>query len=143
MTSVMGFEERLSTVLRGEIPDRVPFIPLLYYYAASFSGVRTSEFLTRMSAYRKAMDACFWEIGPWDAIYTLPFTMDAPRYDVTWGGGIGMKPVFPSGARPPQAGRRSGRLFAQACGKRRVHGAARLRRHGSQALPPPHTPLFE
>ncbi|MHB8895710.1 MAG: uroporphyrinogen decarboxylase family protein [Candidatus Geothermincolia bacterium] len=97
MPSLMSFEERLSTVLRGEVPDRVPFIPLLYYFAASYSGIPTREFLTDMRSYRKAMDSCFWEVGPWDAIYTLPFTMDAPNYDITWGGGLGMKPVLPTG----------------------------------------------
>ncbi len=93
----MTFEERLASVLGGDTPDRVPFIPLIYYYAATYSGVPTLEFLTGMSAFRRAMDACFWEVGPWDAFYTLPFTMDAPRYDITWGGGLGMKPVFPEG----------------------------------------------
>lgn len=97
MPETMTFEERIRAVLSGRLPDRVPFVPLLYYFAAAFAGTPTREFLTDMGAYRKAMDACFWEVGPWDAIYTLPFTMDAPDFDITWGGGVGMRPVLPEG----------------------------------------------
>lgn len=97
MPEVMTLEQRLDTVLKGEIPDRVPCIPLLYYFAASYSGVPFRDFLTDMKSYRRAMDTCYWQVGPWDAMYPLPFTMDAPDYDITWGAGLGMKPDVPSG----------------------------------------------
>ena len=91
----MDPEARLRTVLSGGIADRVPFIPLLYYFAAVYAGVPIGEFLTSMNAYRRAMDRCFYEVGPWDAMYPLPFTMDAPDYDITCGAGVGMKPSLP------------------------------------------------
>lgn len=97
MPPAMTFEERLETVLGGRVPDRVPCIPLVYYFAGSFAGVPTREFLTSMKSYRKAMDACFWEVGPWDAMYPLPITMDAPDFEITWGAGLGMRPSLPSG----------------------------------------------
>ena len=97
MATVMTPEKRLRTVLRGELPDRVPCVPLIYYFAASYAGVPFRDFLTSMNSYRAAYDTCFWQVGPWDAIYPLPFTMDAPDYDITWGAGVGMKPEVPSG----------------------------------------------
>jgi hypothetical protein len=91
----MTFAERVQTVLSGGIPDRVPCIPLLYYFPARFAGVPVREFMTGMRAYRRAMDICFHEVGPFDAMYPLPFTMDAPGYRITCGAGVGMIPVLP------------------------------------------------
>lgn len=84
---------RLSTVLKGGIPDRVPCIPLMYYFAATYARVPYKEFTTSMRAFRSAMDRCFHEVGPWDALYPLPITMDAPEYDIVWGAGVGMNPA--------------------------------------------------
>ena len=95
MASVMTFQERLETVLSGGVPDRVPCIPLIYYFAASFAGVGGREFLTSMRSYRRAIDTCYWEAGPFDAMYPLPITMDAPRYDLTMVAALGLKPVLP------------------------------------------------
>ena len=86
-------QRRLGTVLKGGIPDRVPCIPLVYYFAATYAGVPYKQFTTSMKAYRSAMDRCFDEVGPWDAMYPLPITMDAPDYDIVWGAGVGMKPA--------------------------------------------------
>jgi len=97
MARVMTPEERIGTVLTGGLPDRVPCVPLIYYFAASYAKVPFADFLTDMKAYRKAMDITFWDVGPWDAMYPLPFTMDAPDYDITWGAALGMKPDVPSG----------------------------------------------
>jgi len=97
MPSAMKLEQRLDTVLHGGIPDRVPCIPLLYYFAAHYTGTPYRDFLTDMATYRAAMDACFWEVGPWDAMYPLPTTMDAPDFDITWGAGVGMKPALAAG----------------------------------------------
>lgn len=95
--ATMTFEQRLSTVLSGGIPDRVPCIPLVYYYAAAVAGISGYELISSMKTYRSAIDACFWEAGPFDAMYPLPISMDYPDFDVTYVAGVGLKPVMPSG----------------------------------------------
>lgn len=90
-------EERIETVLGGGKPDRVPFVPLVYYFAAQVAGVSNELFLTDKKIFRHALDICYQRAGPWDAIYTLPFTFDAPDYDITWGAGLGMKPGLACG----------------------------------------------
>lgn len=97
MATEMTREQRLDTVLHGGIPDRVPCVPLIYYFAARYARVPIRDFLLSMKAYREAIDRCFWELGPWDGMFPLPFTMDAPDWDITWGAGVGMKPEVPSG----------------------------------------------
>ncbi|MBU1670356.1 MAG: hypothetical protein KKF41_11800 [Actinobacteria bacterium] len=99
----MTFEQRLSTVLAGRVPDRVPCIPLVYYFAASVAGISAYELISSMSAYRSAIDACFWEAGPFDAMYPLPISMDYPDFNVTYVGGTGLKPVMPRGPEDPTA----------------------------------------
>lgn len=93
----MTHSERLDAVLAGRIPDRIPCIPLIYYFAASYAKVPVAEFTRSMKAYRRAMDLCFWEVGPWDAMYPLPLTMDAPDYEIVLGAGVGMMPSFVEG----------------------------------------------
>ena len=93
----MSRKQRVSTVLKGGIPDRVPCIPLVYYFAASYAGVPYAAFIRSMRAYRSAMDRCYREVGPWDAMYPLPITMDAPDYEIVWGAGVGLKPSRPQG----------------------------------------------
>ena len=85
-------------MLDGEIPDRVPCIPLVYYFAATYAGVPYRDFTRSMAAYRRAMTRCFEEVGPWDAMYPLPVTMDAPRYEIVWGAGVGLKPADSDGS---------------------------------------------
>ena len=87
---------RIDTVLAGDVPDRVPCIPLIFYFAAVYAGVSVGAFSRSMKVYRRAMTRCFNEIGPWDAMYPLPITMDAPNYDIVWGAGVGMKPICPT-----------------------------------------------
>lgn len=105
MTSTMSSQERLLTVLRGGVPDRVPCIPLVCYFAAAYAGTPYDEFTTSMKTYRRAMDKCFAEVGPWDAMYPLPITMDAPEYEIVFGGGVGMKPA------PRQDGNEAAQTF--------------------------------
>lgn len=95
--AALTLEERLDTVLHGGIPDRVPCIPLVYYFAAHFTGTPFRDFMSSMTVYRRAMDSLFWDIGPWDAMYPLPVTMDAPDFYITYGAGVGMKPSLPEG----------------------------------------------
>ena len=94
----MSYRERLDTVLAGGVPDRVPCIPLIYYFAASYGNIPYRTFTRSMKSYRRAMDRCFNDLGPWDAMYPLPVTMDAPEYEIVWGAGVGMRPSFPDGA---------------------------------------------
>lgn len=97
-TSGLSRRKRVATVLNGGIPDRVPCIPLVYYFAANYSKTPYPRFIKSMKAFRQALDKCFWEVGPWDAMYTLPITMDAPDYDIVFAAGVGMKPTFPEGS---------------------------------------------
>ena len=97
MGEAITLEQRLDTVLNGGIPDRVPCIPLVYYFAATYARVPFQDFMMSMESYRRAMDCCFRDLGAWDAMYPLPLTMDAPHYDITWGAGVGMKPKIPEG----------------------------------------------
>jgi len=94
----MNAEERINTVLAGGIPDRVPCIPLIYYFAARYGAAPGKAFLTDMRVYRRSVDRCFREVGPWDAMYPLPITMDSPGFEITYVAALGMKPVVPSTA---------------------------------------------
>ncbi|HEY5531552.1 MAG TPA: uroporphyrinogen decarboxylase family protein [Candidatus Anoxymicrobiaceae bacterium] len=98
VTQYMTATERLAAVLDGEMPDRVPCVPLVYYFAAHYTGTPFHDYMTDMKVFRRAMDICFWEIGPWDAFYTEPITMEAPDYDMTYGAGTGMKTGRPAGS---------------------------------------------
>jgi hypothetical protein len=115
--STLSPRQRLRTVLSGGVPDRIPCIPLVYYFAASVAGVPFSEFTRSPAAYRSAMDCCFREVGPWDAMYPLPITLDAPDYHLVWGAGVGMRPTRPGdedgGAQSFQFDERDGLLTEQ------------------------------
>lgn len=66
----MTAEERLQAVIHLQEPDRVPVVPFIYYFAASYAGITNAE-LREMGKYNRALDKCFNELGPWDAYYWL------------------------------------------------------------------------
>jgi hypothetical protein len=72
----MSCEQRLQAVLNLQIPDRVPVCPFIYYFAAGFAGITVHELWSDPGKYRKAMDRCYEELGPWD-VY-LPYEHALP-----------------------------------------------------------------
>jgi hypothetical protein len=68
-------EQRLETVIRLQVPDRVPSCPFIYHFAATYAGISYRDLWAEASSYRGAMDLCFDELGPWDVYYPVN-----PRY---------------------------------------------------------------
>jgi hypothetical protein len=68
-------EERLKTVIRLQVPDRVPSCPFIYHFAASYAGITYRDLWADPGKYRAAVDVCFDELGPWDIYYPVN-----PRY---------------------------------------------------------------
>lgn len=66
----MSTERRIRTVTMLQVPDRVPVSPLIYYFAAHYVGITNYE-LYEPGKYKRAIDACFYELGPWDAYYFM------------------------------------------------------------------------
>lgn len=62
----MKAEERMQAVTRLQVPDRVPLVPCVYYYFATYSGLTFAD-LFNPRLYRKATMKLFDELGPWDA----------------------------------------------------------------------------
>jgi hypothetical protein len=66
----MSAERRIRTAIMLQVPDRVPVSPLIYYFAASYSGM-TNYDLFDPRKYNQAIDRVFNELGPWDAYYFM------------------------------------------------------------------------
>jgi Uroporphyrinogen decarboxylase (URO-D) len=62
----MTAEERMKAVIRLQVPDRVPVVPCVYYYFATYSGIDYAD-LFDPRLYRRATMKLFDELGPWDA----------------------------------------------------------------------------
>ena len=62
----MTAEERMKAVIRLQVPDRVPVVPCVYYYFATYSGLTNAD-LFDPKLYRRATMRLFDELGPWDA----------------------------------------------------------------------------
>jgi hypothetical protein len=62
----MTSEERMKAVIRLQVPDRVPVVPCVYYYFATYSGMQFAD-LFDPRLYRQATMRLFDELGPWDA----------------------------------------------------------------------------
>ncbi|RJP35153.1 MAG: hypothetical protein C4536_01295 [Actinobacteria bacterium] len=62
----MTAEERMKAVIRLQVPDRVPAVPCVYYYFATYSGLTFAD-LFDPKLYRRATMKLFDELGPWDA----------------------------------------------------------------------------
>lgn len=71
----MCAEERISTVVRCEKPDRVPLSLMIYYYAPFHTGLDMGTYLSSPNAYMAAIRQVFEDIGPWDMYYNInPFS---------------------------------------------------------------------
>ncbi|MBN2027515.1 MAG: hypothetical protein JW854_12215 [Actinobacteria bacterium] len=68
----MTSEERMQAAINLQVPDRVPVSPLIYYFAAYYTGILNAD-LRDPANYSRAIDRCFDELGPWDALYPLNF----------------------------------------------------------------------
>ena len=62
----MTSEERMKAAIRLQVPDRVPAVPCVYYYFATYSGLSYAD-LCEPKLYRRATMKLFDELGPWDA----------------------------------------------------------------------------
>ncbi len=62
----MTSEERMKAAIRLQVPDRVPAVPCVYYYFATYSGLSYAD-LFEPKLYRRATMKLFDELGPWDA----------------------------------------------------------------------------
>lgn len=60
----MGAERRIRTATRLQVPDRVPVSPLIYYFAAHYAGMTNYELYDPLK-YNRAIDMCFYDLGPW------------------------------------------------------------------------------
>lgn len=64
-------EQRLQTVIRLGVPDRVPVAPMIYYFAAYYSGITVHELWSDPKKYDFAIEKCFEDLGPWDIYYPI------------------------------------------------------------------------
>ena len=64
---------RLQAAINLQVPDRVPVVPIVYYFAATYAGITNYE-LYDPKKYNQAIDKVFYELGPWDALcYMNPY----------------------------------------------------------------------
>ncbi len=66
----MGAERRIQAATKLQAPDRVPVSPLIYYFAATYAGITNYELYDPVK-YNRAIDKCFYDLGPWDAYYFM------------------------------------------------------------------------
>jgi hypothetical protein len=67
----MTSEQRLQAVINLQVPDRVPSCPFIYYFAAYYTGITVHELWSNPRSYRKALDKCYEDLGPWDVHYPV------------------------------------------------------------------------
>ena len=67
----MTAEERLRAAINLQVPDRVPSCPMIYYFAAFYAGITVHELWSEPKKYRKAVDMCYGDLGPWDIYYPV------------------------------------------------------------------------
>jgi hypothetical protein len=94
----MTSEERLQSVINLQIPDRVPVCPFIYYFAASYAGITVHELWSDPRKYRRAINKCFEELGPWDVYYPVN-----PRYPEVYTFIMPMKAKWPGIDLPPDS----------------------------------------
>jgi hypothetical protein len=68
---VMTAEERLQAAINLQIPDRVPSCPFIYYFAAFHTGITVHELWSDPRKYRRAINRCYEDLGPWDIYYPV------------------------------------------------------------------------
>jgi hypothetical protein len=71
MQDKLTAEERLQTVIKLGVPDRVPVAPMIYYFAAFYAGISVHELWSDPQKYAYAIDKCFSDLGPWDIYYPI------------------------------------------------------------------------
>jgi Uroporphyrinogen decarboxylase (URO-D) len=64
-------EQRLSTAMRCEVPDRVPVVPLIHYFAAACGDITCADLWWDRRKYCQAITKCFDMVGGWDASFQL------------------------------------------------------------------------
>ena len=94
----MTAEERLQAVINLQVPDRVPSCPFIYYFAAFYAGITVHELWSDPRAYRRAMDKCYEDLGPWDVYYPVN-----PRYPEVYTFIMPMKAKWPGIDLPPDS----------------------------------------
>jgi len=67
----MTSEERLQAAINLQVPDRVPSCPFIYYFAAFHAGITVYELWSDSRKYRRAIDKCYRDLGPWDVYYQV------------------------------------------------------------------------
>lgn len=67
----MTTEQRISVALQGGMPDRVPVVPFIHYFAARYAGFSQAHLWEDHRAYRESMRKTFLDLGPWDASFLL------------------------------------------------------------------------
>ncbi|MEW6203015.1 MAG: hypothetical protein AB1546_13645, partial [bacterium] len=53
-------EKIFESAISGDKPDRVPVVPLIYYFAGRHAGLTCAELVNEPQKYRDAMEKC-WE----------------------------------------------------------------------------------
>jgi hypothetical protein len=91
-------EERLETVIRLDVPDRVPVAPMIYYFAARYAGITMQQLWFDPSAYALAIDKCFRDLGPWDIYFPID-----PTNPAAYVFALPMKAKYPGIDLPPDA----------------------------------------
>ena len=66
----MTSEERIQACVRLQQPDRVPVVPLFYYFVAHYNGI-TYRDLAEPKKYYQGLSRVFDDLGPWDANYFI------------------------------------------------------------------------
>jgi hypothetical protein len=67
----MTTEERVDAAMRCNVPDRVPCVPLIHYFAAACAGYTNADLWWSRKKYHRAMRVCYDMTGPWDAAFIL------------------------------------------------------------------------
>ena len=69
-SDTMTSEERIQACIDLRQPDRVPVVPLFYYFNAHYNGM-TYRDLADPKKYFNGLARVFDELGPWDANYFI------------------------------------------------------------------------
>jgi len=94
----MSSEQRLQTVIRLGVPDRVPVAPMIYYFAAFYANITVHELWSDPQKYAFAIEKCFRELGPWDIYYPIN-----PLTPASYAFILPMKIKYPGIDLPPDA----------------------------------------
>ena len=97
MKDTMTKEERLRTVLKLGVPDRVPVAPLLGYFLCKYSGITAEDLWFDESKRRSAWEKVYHELGELDAIY-----FDTVSNPVSYSWVLPMKMKWPGRDLPPE-----------------------------------------